>query len=225
MRKVCGMAGRRERCPRMCRVAVLGAFACLIGWSASLIAQDTGTLVGRIQAKRAAVVFLEVLGQEEFGKPGAKPDTVTKAAPADTRRARLDQKQLTFVPHVLAFEGGTVIDFLNSDDLLHNIHLYRGADMKTLENFAIPFKGLQYSYKFNVPGEVVVLCDVHAEMSAYILVLPNKYFVAIEGSAEVNMKDISPGSYMVKVWREGTKKLEQTKIDIKPGVNVLALGK
>lgn len=205
--------------------AVLGAFAVLIGWSPSPIAQDTGTLLGRIQAKRAAVVFLEALGQEQFGRPGAQIEPLTRATPADTRRTTLDQKKLTFIPHVLAIERDTVVDFLNSDDLLHNIHLYRGSDMKTLHNFAIPFKGLKYSYKFSVPDEIVVLCDVHSEMSAYILVLPTKYFVAVEGNAEINVKDIAPGSYLIKIWREGAKKLEQTKVDIKPGVNTLALGR
>ena len=46
--------------------------------------------------------------------------------------------------------------------------------MDTLLNVALPIKGMTLSYTFNAPLEVVVLCDVHTEMSAYILVLPNR---------------------------------------------------
>jgi plastocyanin len=206
-----------------CEVAI-GAMTLLTAW-AGFTAGSAGTLVGRIDAKRAAVIFLEGPGKEQFGIPRSKTERLPPATASDTRRATLDQKKLTFIPHVLAIERGTVVDFVNNDDLLHNIHLYRGSDMKTLHNFALPLKGMKLSYRFDVPDEVIVLCDVHSEMSAYILILPNRHFSKVEGGGDVEMKGINPGPYVVKVWREGMKKVEQKTVDIKPGVNVLTLGR
>lgn len=197
----------------------------LLTWPASPGAQDTGMLSGLVQVKRAAVVFLEESGHEQFGKTVGKTTELPRGTPADTRRATLNQIKLTFVPHVLAVERGTVIDFVNSDDVLHNIHLYRGSDMKTLHNLAMPLKGMKVSYRFDVPEEVIVLCDVHSEMSAYILVLPNKHFAALKADGRVDMKGLQPGTYVIKVWQEGMKKVEQTTVTIKPGVNALTLAK
>ena len=41
--------------------------------------------------------------------------------PHRKEHARMDQKNLMFVPHVLPVLAGTTVDFMNSDDVLHNV--------------------------------------------------------------------------------------------------------
>ena len=120
-------------------------------------------------------------------------------------------------------EQGTVVDFINSDDLLHNVHLYRGSNMDTLINVAMPIQGMRLAYTVNAPLEVVVLCDVHSEMSAYILVLPNSYFAQAAADGEVRIDNIEPGTYVVKMWQEGKRKIKTKTVEIAAGTNVVDL--
>jgi len=184
---------------------------------------DTGSLIVKARGKGAVVVFLEPAGAERFdATPG--DGTVMSLASSDAApRVSLDQKDLTFVPHILAIEEGTVVDFINSDDLLHNVHLYRGSNMDTLINVAMPLKGMRLSYTFHAPLEVVVLCDVHTEMSNYILVLPNGYFAQADANGEARIDNIQPGTYVVKMWREGKRKIKTKTVEITAGTNVVDL--
>lgn len=95
--------------------------------------------------------------------------------------------------------------------------------MDTLLNVALPIKGMTLSYTFNAPLEVVVLCDVHTEMSAYILVLPNRYFAQAAANGEVRIDDIEPGTYVVRTWTEGKRKIQRKTVEITAGRNVVDL--
>lgn len=121
--------------------------------------------------------------------------------------AIMDQRSLTFVPHVLPILVGTTVDFLNSDGVLHNLHAFvRGA---TLFNIALPKYLKKKSVVFHQEGSVLLLCDVHHEMSAYILVLQNPYFVLTNEEGTFTIKDVPPGRYTVKTWHENLKPQSQ----------------
>ncbi len=184
---------------------------------------DTGSLIMKTRGKGTVVVFLEPATQERFNTAAPGRDVVTRASPDASPRVALNQVDLTFVPHVLAVEEGTTVDFLNGDDLLHNVHLYQGSNMDTVLNVAMPLKGMRLSYTFNAPLEVVVLCDVHTEMSAYILILPNSYFAQAAPNGEVRIDNIEPGTYVVKLWREGKRKIKTKTVEIATGTNVVDL--
>lgn len=86
----------------------------------------------------------------------------------------MDQKGLTFVPHVLPILVGTTVDFKNSDDVLHNVFTpSKAGDRFDLGTWG---KGQMKSFTFKKPGEVVILCNVHPEMEAYIVVVETPYF-------------------------------------------------
>ena len=203
---------------------LLGSLVLLAVVTGSPVAgSDTGSLIVKAGGKGPVVVFLEPATQERFNTATSDRDAVTRAAPDGTLRVELNQADLTFIPHVIAIEEGTTVDFLNSDDLLHNVHLYRGSNMDTLLNVAMPFKDMTVSYTFNVPLEVVVLCDAHSEMSAYILVLPNKHFAQAAANEEVRIDNIEPGTYVVNMWTEGKRKIKTKTVEIAAGTNVVDL--
>ncbi len=203
---------------------LLGSLVLLAVVTGSPVAgSDTGSLIVKARGKGTVVVFLEPADAERFDAAPADGAVMTRASSDDAPRVSLDQKDLTFVPHILAIEEGTVVDFVNSNDLLHNVHVYRGSNMDTFINVAMPIKDMTLGYMFNASLEVVVLCDVHAEMSAYILVLPNKHFAQPAANEDVRIDDIEPGTYVVKMWIEGKRKIKTKTVEIAAGTNAVDL--
>ena len=88
-------------------------------------------------------------------------------------RARMDQRNETFVPHVLAIAVGTVVDFPNIDRIYHNVFSLSKARRFDLGRYAA---GHSKSVRFDRPGIVRVFCDIHSHMSAFILVFSHPFF-------------------------------------------------
>jgi plastocyanin len=119
---------------------------------------------------------------------------------ATDKRATMNQENLTFIPHVLPVQAGTTVDFLNSDDVLHNV--FSSDECSGNFNLGSYPKGEHRSYTFNNPGCVVtILCNVHPEMEAYIVTVGTPYFTqSVNGSYQIN--DVPAGTYTIHVWHE-----------------------
>ena len=116
----------------------------------------------------------------------------------------MNQKHLKFLPHVIPIVVGTTVDYLNSDDVLHNVF----SPDKCAEKFNLGTwsKGKTRSYTYNdIDCGAVMLCNVHPEMEAWILVLQNKYFYKTDKDGKYAIKDVPPGKYELKVWHEKIK--------------------
>lgn len=112
----------------------------------------------------------------------------------------MDQRTMTFIPKVLAVLVGTQVDFLNSDDVLHNVFSPdKVADRFNLGTYP---RGEVRSKVFDKPGSAVMLCNVHPEMEAYIVVVETPYFVVTHEDGSFLMKDVPEGTYTLKVWSE-----------------------
>ncbi len=154
-----------------------------------------GTIKGKVAARGArdnanAVVYIEKLPDKTF--------------PAPKKHAQLDQKNLTFHPHVLPVLAGTTVDFLNSDDVLHNVF----SPDKCADNFNLGTwpKGQIRSYTFKEPGcQPVILCNVHPEMEAYVVVLSTPYYAVSEKDGGYEIKDVPAGKYTLRIWHEKLK--------------------
>ena len=86
-----------------------------------------------------------------------------------TEPAIMDQKKRVFIPHILPIMVGTTVKFLNSDQELHNV---RTTDaLPKIFNVAI-LPGISWTRTFTTTGQAKLLCDVHQEMSAYVVVVP-----------------------------------------------------
>ena len=69
---------------------------------------------------------------------------------------------------------------------------------------------------FDKPGVVALLCNVHAEMSAYVVVTETPYFAVTNPAGEFTIPNVPPGAYVLKAWHEACKPKEQ-KIEVKEG--------
>ena len=116
----------------------------------------------------------------------------------------MNQKNLKFIPHVLPIVVGPTVDYLNSDDVLHNV--FSPAKCAEKFNLGTWAKGETRSYTYNdIDCGAVILCNVHPEMEAWILVLQNKYFYKTDKDGKYLIKDVPPGNYELKVWHEKIK--------------------
>jgi hypothetical protein len=66
-------------------------------------------------------------------------------------------------------------------------------------------KGEKKPFKFDQPGVAPLLCNVHPEMSGYVVVVPTPYFAESDASGNFNIADVPNGNYTVTAWHEGAK--------------------
>jgi len=146
------------------------------------------TVSGRVMlggTVAGAVVYLE--GEQEAPPPATPPHAV------------MDQRNLLFQPAVLPIVRGTVVQFRNSDDVPHNVFSpSRNMGAFDLGRYS---RGEARTVTFTEPGEVLVLCNIHMEMEATILVLRDPYFSTADENGGYRVRDVPAGRYRVKVWR------------------------
>lgn len=154
-----------------------------------------GEIKGTIKAHGAkngadAVIFIDKIPSKSFEPP--------------KEHALMDQKNLTFAPHVLPILAGTTVDFLNSDKVLHNVFSPDNcADKFNLGSWP---QGQKRSYTFKQPGCMAsLLCNVHPEMEGYIVVVETPYFGVSTKDGTYSIKDVPAGKYTLKIWHEKLK--------------------
>ena len=117
----------------------------------------------------------------------------------DEPRARMNQRNETFVPHVLAIVAGTTVDFPNSDPTYHNVFSLSRTRTFDLGRYAA---GRSKAVRFDKPGIVRVFCDIHSHMSAYILVFSHRYFAVTDDDGRYRIDNVPAGTYTVMAWNE-----------------------
>jgi plastocyanin len=138
-------------------------------------------------------------------------DTIPgKTFEAPAKHSVIDQKHLEFVPHVLVVLKGSTVDFLNSDATLHNVFWPDiGGNKKLAHNLGTWPQGQKKSFTFNDVGAASLLCNVHPEMSGYLVVVPTPYFAVTESSGDYEIKDVPAGKYTLRTWSEEGKPASQ----------------
>lgn len=134
------------------------------------------------------------------GLTGA-PDSSTFQPPPTMR-----QKDERFIPHVLPIKIGTAVGFPNEDDFYHNVFSVMAGDRFDLGRYS---QGETTYQKFEKPGVVVVRCEIHSGMKAYILVLDTAFFTVPDKVGAYVLSGVPEGTYRVTVWHpeHGTRSL------------------
>ncbi len=143
-----------------------------------------------------------------------------KTFEAPSQHVTIDQHKMKFVPHVVAVEKGTTVDFLNSDPVGHNVYWPSiSGNKKLAHNLGTWPQGQKKSFQFNDLGVASLLCNVHPEMSGYVVVTPTPYFAVTNGEGEFAIKDVPDGHYTLKTWSEDGKPTTQS-VDVSGAANV-----
>jgi len=125
----------------------------------------------------------------------------------------LDQRNLEFHPRVLPILVGTTVDFPNRDNLFHNVFSY--SQTKEFDLGRYP-RNDSRSVTFDQPGVVRVYCDIHAHMSATILVLGNPYFTVPSDNGAYVIQHIPEGKYTLVFWYDRDV-VERRAVELKAG--------
>ena len=193
---------------------LLGCGVVAVALSATGSAQSPAGLIrGRVEVRRAASPVdrrpnVNDLGMHAAHEPVDWRRSVVylESAPAlafpdrEPQRATLDQRNETFVPHVLAITVGTTVDFPNSDNTYHNVFSLRGPRPFDLGRYAA---GRSKSVRFDRPGIVRVFCEIHSHMSAFVLVFNHRYFAVTSSDGRYQINRVPPGRYTLVAWNEG----------------------
>ena len=169
--------------------AMVGALLFGVSAADGVTVEGTATVDGRPAAH--AVVYLE--------PHGAAPAPAPPAA-GPPARVVMDQKDLAFVPDFLPVARGTVIEFTNSDDVQHNV--FSPSAIAGRFNLGTYGPGEKRTITLDQPGDVQVLCNIHMEMEAHILVLDGPYFSTVAPDGLYRIPGVPAGTYTLKVWRE-----------------------
>ena len=118
----------------------------------------------------------------------------------------MGQKGLAFVPHILVVQQGTAVLFMNEDNEQHNVFWPSvGGNKRAAHNVGTWPQGEKRPYKFEQSGVVPLFCNIHAEMSGYIIVSPTPYFAQTDATGNYKIDTIPDGKYNVVAWHEGMK--------------------
>ena len=138
-------------------------------------------------------------------------DTIPdKKFDAPSQHVVVDQKKMEFIPRVVVVLQGTTVDFTNSDPVGHNVYWPSiSGNKKLTHNLGTWPKGEKKSFQFNDPGVASLLCNVHPEMSGYIIVATTPYFAITDKDGNYEIKNVPAGKYTLKAWSEDGKPVTQ----------------
>jgi plastocyanin len=197
-------------------VAVAALAVSLVAlWPAPLQTQTgrSGSIRGRVELRRPMAPTERRPSIAEFGTPlpHDSPDRTRSVVYLETaprgafdqnsgERAVMDQRNETFVPHVLAITTGTTVEFPNSDRIYHNVFSLSKPRPFDLGRYAA---GRSKAIRFDRSGIVRVFCDIHSHMNAFILVFSHPFFGMTDVEGRYRIDNVPSGSYNVIAWHEG----------------------
>ena len=145
-----------------------------------------------IKSAENIAVYVDAIADKKFDAP--------------KEHVTVDQRKMAFIPHVVAVQQGATVEFLNSDPVGHNVYWPSiSGNKKLAHNLGTWPKGEKKPFQFNDLGTASLLCNVHPEMSGYIVVVPTPYFAVTDKDGNFEIKNIPAGKYTLKTWSEDGK--------------------
>ncbi len=129
---------------------------------------------------------------------------VKEGAPGSSGSAThvvLNQQGCIYQPHVMGMQAGGTVQITNSDRTLHNVNIQPRSNPGF--NVAQPIPGMSIERSFPNP-EVMMLvrCDVHPWMQAFIGVLPHRFFDVSGDDGSFELQGLPAGDYVIEAWHE-----------------------
>ena len=187
-----------------------GALAIAIcALSASAAAEPGGRVVGTVKVTEAD------------GKPASAADVIVYVVgftePPGKDKTTVAQKGRKFVPDLVAITVNELVEFPNLDPYLHNVFSQSGARKFDLGSFK---RGESKEKQFPTPGVVDVYCNIHPEMAATILVLPNRRHVVAQADGHYAIDGVPPGDWTVFAYTRRATKPVSAKVSVRSGAEV-----
>ncbi len=123
----------------------------------------------------------------------------------------MSQQDRSFTPDFIVVPAGSTVSFPNLDPIFHNVFSLSKAKSFDLGNYS---KDHTRTVTFTKPGIVFVGCHLHANMSAVIVVTPNRWATTGDPDGHFTLQGVPPGTYTIVAWHKTAgffrKKIEVT---------------
>jgi plastocyanin len=153
-------------------------------------------------AARASTVGFQITDSDGRPVPDAvvtlvAPDRTLPPRPVGDAPQIVDQSHETFIPYVMVVPRGGSVVFRNSDDTRH--HVYSFSPPKPFELVVLPGETSQ-PVRFDQNGAVVLGCNIHDQMIAYLYVSDAGLIGQTGKDGSVSLAPVPAGTYVVHVW-------------------------
>jgi plastocyanin len=128
-----------------------------------------------------------------------EPTVPSTDPPPHAARARIIQKNKQFLPHVLAIQVGTSVEFPNRDPIFHSAFSTFSGQIFDLGLYA---PGTSRTVPFRHAGIVRIFCNIHPTMSAIIAVLKDPWFAISNSEGAFTIPNVPAGEYVLKLFDE-----------------------
>jgi plastocyanin len=174
----------------------------------------------RIEGSLTGSVQIDGKPLQAFGLVTLEPAS-GKWAPRSPKQRTIEQRGREFLPHVTAIPVGSTIAFPNFDTVFHNV--FSTSPLGAFD-LGIYKQGEARSFTFTKEGIIRLGCNLHANMSAYIVVVAAPAYVVTDSQGEFSFKHLPPGKYKLKAWSEKSKEPIVQDVTIKVGANTVNVG-
>ena len=179
---------------KLCSIWLLACVCVFLPWSltgaergATAIVKGTITIGGRPTSD--AVVSVEGLSPEQLN---------SQLLSRKSDKAVMDQREMKFIPRVLAVPVGSTVDFLNNDKTFHSV--FSTSEAKRFD-LGLYSPGRSRSVSFEKPGVVRILCHVHPHMEAFIVVKEHAFFGVTDQHGNYQFDNVPLGKYRLELWQ------------------------
>jgi plastocyanin len=134
--------------------------------------------------------------------------------PPPARAVEIRQHDKRFIPELVAVTAGQSVSFPNDDPFYHNVFSPSSAHKFDLGQYP---QGETQAKRFPSIGVVDVFCNIHPQMAATILVLPNRRFARVAADGSFRIDGVPPGRWTLYAWRRGVTEPASAPIDVTAG--------
>ena len=133
----------------------------------------------------------------------------------------IEQRNRQFAPRVLVLPVGSIVSFPNFDPLFHNV--FSTSEAKPFD-LGLYKSGETREIFFEKEGTVRVGCNLHANMSAFVVVASAPHYTITDASGKFSFKSVEPGRYVLRAYSERSLAPIVEEIEVKSGRNEIAVG-
>lgn len=151
-----------------------------------------GTVEGR-------VAVLEKGGRQAQDLADAVVWVEGPKARASAKGATVSMKSKAFLPRVTVVGVGGSVEFPNLDAIFHNVFSVSGENRFDLQLYKKPKTAVKV---FEYPGIVRIYCNIHPQMSGFVLVRDNPFWARVAGDGSFAIAGVPAGTWQLKAWHE-----------------------
>jgi plastocyanin len=164
---------------------------------------EVGTISGRVTVAKVSGTPTAYVYVEDINERLAR-----------NKAEEIRQVDKQFVPQVLVVQRGTRVTFPNQDNIFHNVFSLTQGSAFDLGSYRSGDK--PGSYVFTETGVVEIFCNLHSQMNASVLVVPNHYFARVSADGKFQITSIPKGKHRLIAWTPNVAPVVKP-VTVKPG--------